>query len=729
MTGAVLCVDEPSLLERTVDRLERHLADATIEAASSAEAGLAACADRSPDCIVSGDELPDESGLGFLRRVREDRPDVPFVLFAGHGSEAVASEAISAGVTEYVRRDGSDRYRRLADRVADATDRHRTRTAYRDLFDAATDAILVYDPETGEIVDLDRNACGRLEHFDACDRTVDDLRVAASAPPEFPDGEDDGSLHRDEWLCEADGERFRADVYLKRLPLEGRDRVAALVRDVTDAKRRERELEAFREAVERAGHSIYITDADAEIRYVNAAFEDVTGYSAEEAVGRTPRLLKSGEHDAPFYRELWGTIRDGDVWRSEIVNERKDGSRYVADQTIAPITDGSGEIVRFVAVNADVSDRKRHERQLEGLYEATTEWLEADSREAVCELVSDRLADLPGFDAHGLWLYDESTQRLEPVAASGDATASLEDGIAWTAFETGEPDRYDGVHTGPDVYGPEIDVRGELAVPLGDHGALLVGLPDPDAVTDADESVAKVLGSALTEVLDRIEREQTLETQNDRLERFASVVSHDLRNPLSIASGHLDLALETGDEDYLEEVERAHDRMERIIDDLLWLAREGREIGEPRPVDLADVVDRAWAHVDTDGATLVAECDRTIAADPDRLQQLFENLFRNSVEHGSTGSRPGADDSAEHGGSDVTVRVGLLEDGFYVEDDGPGIPADDRERVLEAGYSTDDDGTGYGLWIVRTVVDAHEWDLAVTEGSAGGARFEVHDVP
>jgi signal transduction histidine kinase len=105
----------------------------------------------------------------------------------------------------------------------------------------------------------------------------------------------------------------------------------------------------------------------------------------------------------------------------------------------------------------------------------------------------------------------------------------------------------------------------------------------------------------------------------------------------------------------------------------------------------------------------------TLVADRSRLQQLFENLFSNSV---------------AHAGVDVTVRVGLLDgrDGFYVEDDGPGIPETERSTVFEMGYTTDTDGTGFGLAICNQIADAHGWNFGVTEGRWGGARFEVSSV-
>jgi len=154
-------------------------------------------------------------------------------------------------------------------------------------------------------------------------------------------------------------------------------------------------------------------------------------------------------------------------------------------------------------------------------------------------------------------------------------------------------------------------------------------------------------------------------------------------------------------------------RMESLIDDLLVLAREGQEIDERESVSLSTLVEGCWEMVDQQAADLVVVDDRTIAADPDRLQQLFENLFRNAV---------------EHGGSDITIRVGTLDNGFYVEDTGPGIPADKREMVFESGFTTNRNGTGFGLNIVSEIVTAHDWAIEVTESDEGGARFEITGV-
>ena len=201
------------------------------------------------------------------------------------------------------------------------------------------------------------------------------------------------------------------------------------------------------------------------------------------------------------------------------------------------------------------------------------------------------------------------------------------------------------------------------------------------------------------------------------LEEFTSVVSHDLRNPLNVASGNVELAREDCDSDRLDAADDALHRMDALIDDLLTLAQEGEAVTETDPMNLRDVATDCWHTVESAGVELQIDTDRRIIANEGRLKQLFENLFRNAVEHGTPG---------------VTVTVGDLEDGFYVADDGPGIPETERDKVFENGYSTAEGGTGFGLAIVERVADAHGWTVRATESGDGGARFEftgVEDAP
>jgi PAS domain S-box-containing protein len=233
------------------------------------------------------------------------------------------------------------------------------------------------------------------------------------------------------------------------------------------------------------------------------------------------------------------------------------------------------------------------------------------------------------------------------------------------------------------------------------------------------------------DVSDREQSRRELERQNEQLERFASVVSHDLRNPLSVAEGYLPMARETGEDEHFDAIDESLDRMNAIIEDVLALARQGTRIEDRTAVQIEEVAKTAWEQVDTGDAELVVAADVTIGADRSRLQRLLENLFRNALEHGS--------DSND--ADPLTVTVGTIgpdspgslqpaeEFGFYVADDGVGIPEADRERVFEAGHSSSSDGTGLGLSIVQGIAEAHGWSVRAMESGSGGARFEVTGAP
>lgn len=210
------------------------------------------------------------------------------------------------------------------------------------------------------------------------------------------------------------------------------------------------------------------------------------------------------------------------------------------------------------------------------------------------------------------------------------------------------------------------------------------------------------------EVTEQRQLAEELDRERERLDQFASMISHDLQNPLSIAYGRLELYQETGDATHLEAIEDALDRMDELTSDLTRLARHGIQQNEHEPVSLATTAQVAWDTIDTRSATLSTE-DTTISGDDGQLRALFENLFRNAV---------------GHGGQDVTVRVGSLDDGFFVEDTGKGIPPEKRERVFEHGFSTGYEGRGVGLTIVSRIAEAHGFDVSLSESSEGGARFE-----
>ncbi|WP_132058635.1 response regulator [Halorussus amylolyticus] len=234
------------------------------------------------------------------------------------------------------------------------------------------------------------------------------------------------------------------------------------------------------------------------------------------------------------------------------------------------------------------------------------------------------------------------------------------------------------------------------------------------------------------------DHERTLKRQSDQLEGITNAISHDLRNPLNVAQGSVELARESSEPEHLDRIERSLSRIDEIVESTLVLAEQGRRVSETGDVSLEAVATAAWEMVDTAGANLRVEGSATLVADESRTKQLLENLVSNAVEHGSPSPRTSCEDAVEHGSEShsddaasdegVAVRVGVTDDGFYVADDGRGIPADEREQVFESGYSTTETGTGFGLAIVKQIAHAHGWCLSVGDSADGGARFEITGV-
>jgi len=526
------------------------------------------------------------------------------------------------------------------------------------------------------------------------------------------------------------------------------DRLSGRLADVLAEQRPKSTATGLHNAVEHAADAILITDTEGTIKYVNPAFEALTGFSRDEAIGRTPRILKSGQQDELYYERLWDSILDGEVWEEEVVNETKGGEEYIAHQIITPVTDADGRIEQFVGIQRDVTRRRTLEAQiersaetLEQLYnEIATEGTDLASKlQSVLDIGSANL----GFQLGYITRIDDDSQRI--IAAVGDheaihpgASDPLERTYCRRTIERDEPTVVsnapeEGWADDPafETFGLRCYVGAQIVVDGELFGTLCFGGEEPEQrlVLEAQQSTVKTLATWLGYEIERHAYEARLERQNAQLEQFASVASHDLKNPLNIAAGHLDLARETGADEHFETIETNHDRMASIIEDVLVLAREGTFVEETEPIALDSLAVDCWEGVETRDAELVVDGEPTVEGDARKLRHVFENLFRNSVEHGSTSSRAEPGDSVEHADETVTVEVGSTDDGFYIADDGPGIPESERAAVFEHGYSGSD-GTGFGLAIVESVAEAHGWTIRLTESRSGGARFEfVTDGP
>ncbi len=445
----LLIDDEAEYLELATGYFDANAPHVTLRATTDPTAALQEIENRDFDCVVSDYEMPEMSGLEILEEVRTDAPTLPFIVLTGEGSEEVASEFISAGVTDYVLKGGRGQFEDLLDRVDEAA------------------------------------------------------------------------------------AEYRRAQFVER----ANERPVDVIERVTDA--------------------FYAVDEDWQFTYLNSAAEELFDVAADELLGDSLWEQLPGATETPFFEAFHEAMDAGEP------------------------------------------------KSIQARYGPWDRW----------------------FRAH---LYPS------------------EEGLSVIAHD----------------------------------------------------------------ITEQKKQEDALRHQRDQLDEFASMVSHDLRNPLNVALGRLELVAEDCDSEHTEHIDDALNRIQSIIDDLLALARQGESVTQIVPLDVTEIVKDAWASAGNDQAEMRVETDLQLYADENQLIRVFENLFRNAV---------------EHGGPDVTVRIGTLEDahGFYIADDGPGIPPEEREAVWERGYTGTEDGTGLGLPIVKRIVDAHDWQIDMDESEDSGARIEI----
>ncbi|MDY6817470.1 MAG: PAS domain S-box protein [Halobacteriales archaeon] len=721
--------DDRDFAEMAAEFLERQDEQLTIEIATSASDGLDRLAEMDVDCIVSDYDMPDQNGLALLRAVRENYSDLPFVLFTGKGSEEIAAEAISAGVDDYqTKAGGRETYDLLANRIRNLVEQYRARARVRQrerrlsrVQEIADLGHFEWDIETDEL-DLSEQSYELLgvepEEFDhtheawselihpedrdtveaAIDRA---LEGAGSYSIDFrvitPDG-DIRHVHEEaEVEFDADGNPIR---------------MTGAGLDITEREQHKRELrrerDRFQALFEQLHEPIvhgYIKDGDPIIQAVNPAFEEIFGYDEETLIGESLDeyiVPPDGEESATELNQRVTT--DEEPVNVSIRRETTDGVRdFLFTNASVPGSENS----EGFAIYTDITEQKQRERDLE-------------QYETMVETIGD-----------GVYTLDENLEFVMVnrgmVELTGYTKSELE-GMHLAELLVGETDGIapaDYQHLLRDDYLAVVDIASAQTarekLRTADPEIMTIDFPIVTAEDDivpcevrfnsliTDEGFVGTAG-VFIDITDRRQREERLKRQNERLDQFASIVSHDLQNPLSVANGQLALAQEECESDRLAAVERAHDRMERLIEDLLTLAREGETVTEMTTVDFAAAIDESWQYIETADATLMNEADGTIRADPGRLQQLLSNLLRNAIEHNS---------------ETVTITIGETNDGLYIEDDGRGIPEDVRDRVFEPGYSTAEDGTGLGLNIVEQIVAAHGWTINIDESASGGTRFEI----
>ena len=441
---------------------------------------------------------------------------------------------------------------------------------------------------------------------------------------------------------------------------------------------------------------ITVVDTDGTITYVSPAVTRILGYDPEELIGHEGYEFVHPEDRERNVDALETVLSNPSTSKTtEVRFQHANGSWRWIEATMRNRLDDN-VIDGILLSSRDITERKEYEAKAQEL---------AEEYEALLNNVEDAIF---------LINVEESDEGIRFEFERLSPSYERQTGITTEEVQGQTPREVFGEDQGAELEanyhrcvnaGEPISYQEELLV---DEGARFWQTKLAPVVSG--DEITRLVG-VTRNVTDRVERERQLRQQNERLDEFASVISHDLRNPLGVAQGRATILAEQIESEHLDPVLRNLTRMEAIVEDTLTLARQGDTISETESINLTDIVGKCWATIDTDEASIELVSETTFQGDPDRLRHVFENLFRNAV---------------EHGGSDVTVRVGAHDHGgIYVEDDGSGIPVEKREEVLEPGHSSARGGTGFGLTIIKRIVEAHGWELSITDGSDGGARFEI----
>jgi PAS domain S-box-containing protein len=345
----------------------------------SYDKGVAALGQDHADVFLVDYRLGAHTGLELLHEAQARQITTPIILLTGQGDQEIAVEAMKAGAADYLVKGQIDpsllerAIRHALERKQGAEQLALQRTLLEAQGEATIDGILVISPK-GEIL-LHNRRFAEIWHIppEILQTKSDDAAVKfvldqLAAPDEFLTKVQHLYAHPDETANDEvllkDGrtfDRYTAPVRSAAGVLYGR---GWFFRDITDRKKADQTRIRLATAIDQSADVIIVTDPQGVIEYVNPAFERTTGYSRTEAIGQTPRLLKSGKQAPEFYTNLWQSLRNGHVWSGQLTNRRKNGSFYETELTITPVNDHNRNIINFVAVSRDVTYQRSIEDQL-----------------------------------------------------------------------------------------------------------------------------------------------------------------------------------------------------------------------------------------------------------------------------------------------------------------------------------------------------------------------------
>ena len=613
------------------------------------------------------------------------------------------------------------------------------------LFRLARDAILLIDP-SGNVVEANDAAVAAYGYSldELRGMNIRDLRTVeaqAAIDRDWQGASGPLGVLFETVNRRKDGSTFPVEVSAQTIDIEGKPYRQSFTRDITARKRTEERLQKLSHAVEQSPAATAITDTHGRFDYVNPKFLEVTGYTQEELIGKTPAVIKSGLTLPDVYEDLWRTILSGREWRGEMQNRRKNGELYWEYEIISPLKNEHGEIVNFIAIKEDITERKRAEERMQARDAYLTAIIENQPGLIWLKDVNGRFLainrafavscgretqDVLGKTDLDIWpremaekyIADDGKLLQEGRPIVVEEMIDDKNGPKWfETFKTAIRDSHGNI-IGSTGYARDITERKEAEGALQQEHARL--LKSQQELFDAHESLAEA----------------------DRLEsvgRLAAGVAHEVKNPLTIIRLGTDYLAkqfpQESNQEVVDDIRAAIDRAEHVIRDLLDFSRQNPFA--PRPTNINEVLDNAINlikhEIERRNIVIIRNRDDPmppIYADPDRLVQVFINLLSNAAQAiGGDGRIEIVTRSICLSKRDLeraersVFRIGEPVVTIDIRDSGPGVSAEHENKLFEPFFTTKPvgEGTGLGLAVSRSIVILHRGSISISNRPEGGA--------
>ncbi len=501
------------------------------------------------------------------------------------------------------------------------------------------------------------------------------------------------------------------------------------IHDITERKQVEFELRKLSQAVEQSPASVIITDVDGKIDYVNSKFVEVTGYTAEEAIGKKPSILKSGNMPPEVYKEMWSMIKQGGNWQVEFENKKKSGELFWENALISPIKDTRGKITNYLALKEDITQRKLARRALNAMHVRFEKTIDALSSE-VCIV-----------DESGKILYiNEAWRNFYKQNSSSNTFPQFNYfQVCQQAADEGVPEALEILSGVKSILDGE---KSNLSLQYTCHSKdKTIKRWFVVSVTSFESNNKKYLVFAHENVSQSVLREKA---ENDRLiadqanqakSEFLASMSHEFRTPLNGILGFTQTAFRNAKREklnvekaleYFKEIHQSGTHLKALVNDILDLAKIESGVLNLRieEVKLHQVVESIWSNFEQKAIEKKLELENVIPsdlpfvkADRNKLAQVFLNLIGNAIKFTETGT---VAVSAKTADTRIVVSV---------KDTGIGIPEKWLKHVfskfIQVGesYVTKTEGTGLGLAITQKLIQAMQGEIWVSSKLGEGSTF------